>query len=524
VSSRSDAGDTLVELLIAMVVIGLTAAALLGAFATSISASAEHRGLATADTVLKSFAETATYQIQLQPSPKFVACATLSSYQPIVSSFNSSPVATTNGFTVAISSVQNWTSCTPIPVQPPPQLITATATGSNGSRDALTFVVVQPDAIAAPITTTITSVSPAFGPAAGGTSVTITGSGFTGASGVAFGSTPATTFHVVSNTSITATSPAGTGTVDVSVTTPSGSSSPTATDQFTYGPAVTSISPTTGPPAGSTSVTITGSGFTSATAVNFGGTAAQSFAINATNSITAVSPAGLGTVDITVTTPSGTSPASAADQFAYGLSVTGISPAAGPSVGGTSVTISGSGFTGATSANFGGVAATNLVVVSPTSITATSPPGPQSGGTVDVTVTTPAGTSTTSVADRFSYSVDVPSGLEIVKSGVGGTGSPVFTCASPGSCTVAGVGSGGSASFFVDFVDALGRPVVFSPTTPSTINVLTNGSPPSTVIPANATTSSPSVAVQIVKKKASTATLKFTSGATTYNLSVTVQS
>ena len=64
--------------------------------------------------------------------------------------------------------------------------------------------------------------------------VTITGTGFTGATAVDFGTTAATGVTVVNDTSITATSPAGTGTVDVTVTTPSGTSATSAADQFTY--------------------------------------------------------------------------------------------------------------------------------------------------------------------------------------------------------------------------------------------------------------------------------------------------
>jgi hypothetical protein len=64
-------------------------------------------------------------------------------------------------------------------------------------------------------------------------------------------------------------------------------------------------------------VTITGTGFTDATAAKFGSTTAKSFTVNSATSITAVSPKGRGTVDVTVTTPAGTSPTGAADQFTY---------------------------------------------------------------------------------------------------------------------------------------------------------------------------------------------------------------
>ena len=83
------------------------------------------------------------------------------------------------------------------------------------------------------------------------------------------------------------------------------------------GPIVTAISPVRGGPAGGTSVAITGQNFTGATAVAFGSTAAAAFTVSSATQITATSPAGIGTVDVTVTTPSGTSPTSSADQFIY---------------------------------------------------------------------------------------------------------------------------------------------------------------------------------------------------------------
>src|SRR5207248_5935231 len=98
----------------------------------------------------------------------------------------------------------------------------------------------------------------------GGTSITITGTNFTNATGVSFGSNPASSFTVDSATQITATTPAGTGTVDVTVTTAGGTSATNAADQYTYvaAPTVTGVSPSAGPTASGTSVTITGTNFT----------------------------------------------------------------------------------------------------------------------------------------------------------------------------------------------------------------------------------------------------------------------
>jgi hypothetical protein len=82
-------------------------------------------------------------------------------------------------------------------------------------------------------------------------------------------------------------------------------------------PTVTAITPTSGTTSGGTSVTITGTNFIGATAVNFGSTSATSFRVNSGTSITAVSPAGTGTVDITVTTAGGTSATSSNDNYSY---------------------------------------------------------------------------------------------------------------------------------------------------------------------------------------------------------------
>jgi IPT/TIG domain len=88
------------------------------------------------------------------------------------------------------------------------------------------------------------------------------------------------------------------------------------------------------------------------------------------------------------------------------VQVTAISPATGSALGGDSVTITGSGFTGVTAVDFGNASAPQETVISDTQITATTPPG---NGTVDVIVVTPTGTSSLSPADQFSYQDAQPS-------------------------------------------------------------------------------------------------------------------
>lgn len=261
---------------------------------------------------------------------------------------------------------------------------------------------------AAPALPVVNALSPNGGPVAGGTVVSIAGSGFTGATAVSFGATAATTFAVNSDTSITATSPAATaaGAVGVTVTAPAGTSVNNANSTFTYGtlPTITGVTPLSGPASGGTFVSIVGTGFTGATSVTFGGTATIPTVVSDTQ-LTVSTPVHLaGTVAVVVITPSGASTSSAAFTYIGSTSgipvVTAISPASGPVGGGTLVTVTGSGFTGATSVNFGGV---NVLptVVSDTTLTVTSPA--HAAGTVDILVTTSAGTSTASAADQFVY-------------------------------------------------------------------------------------------------------------------------
>ena len=164
---------------------------------------------------------------------------------------------------------------------------------------------------------------------------------------------------------------------------------------------------------------------------------------------------GTGAVDITVTTPVGTSHPTAADRYTYTASrpgVTGVSPDGGSTAGGTTVTITGTGLAGATSVRFGAAAAA-ITADSSTQITVTSPPGT---GTVAITVTTPAGTAKTTDG-RYTYtarpkpiqsiSFTAPAsgtagGSAALSAAGGGSGSPVVfsvdSSGGPGVCTVSG--------------------------------------------------------------------------------------
>ena len=252
----------------------------------------------------------------------------------------------------------------------------------------------------------VSGLSPSSGPTTGGTSVTISGSDLAGATAVAFGTTVGT-ITADSGTQIVVTAPSeAAGSIDVTVTTPGGTSATGSADRFTYtqaAPVVSSVSPSAGSTAGGTTVTISGGGLAGATSVHFGG-AAGSIVSSSPTQIVATSPgSAAGGVDVTVTTPGGTSATGSADRFTFTQAapvVSSVSPSSGPTAGGTTVTIAGTSLAGATSVHFGsGVGA--VLSDSPTQIVASSPAsGP---GSVDVTVTTPGGTSSTGPADTFAY-------------------------------------------------------------------------------------------------------------------------
>ena len=260
---------------------------------------------------------------------------------------------------------------------------------------------------------TVTSVSPNGGPTAGGTSVTVTGTGFSDDATVDFGSSPGSGVTVHSSTSITVQSPADTGDVDVLVSTPGGTSVSSVNDLFAYGaPSVTAVAPNGGAVGGGTVVTVQGDGFAPGATVKFGGATATGVTVLSSRLLTASTPShGAGSVDVTAATSGGTSAAGTADLFAYGpATVASATPDAGSIAGGTVVTVSGTGFAPGAQVLFGTTPATNVSVdANGTSLTATSPAG--TPGVVDVLVATSGGASTSGAGDRFAYGPPTVTGI-----------------------------------------------------------------------------------------------------------------
>ncbi len=261
----------------------------------------------------------------------------------------------------------------------------------------------------------ISSVSPNSGPADGGTQVTITGQGFApvvNATSFYFGpNNPAPAASVACNaqgTSCVATSPPGSGTVDVTAKVAGQFSVATSADQFTYiPPQVTGISPTHGPPGGPlqpahTMVTISGSGFTGARAVWFGEEQAEddqgnigpgvAFTVVDDHTISASAPwASPGEqVHVQVITDHGYSTVSSVDIFTYDGSenyhgpqprpamptITGISVTSGPANGGGTLVITGTNLVDVDDVRFGNANSAPSFSGSGTQLTVTIPPAP----------------------------------------------------------------------------------------------------------------------------------------------------
>jgi hypothetical protein len=340
------------------------------------------------------------------------------------------------------------------------------------------YLALAPGFVPAP---RLTGISTTSGPASGGTSITITGTGFTGATAVDFGASAAASFTVNSDDSVTAVSPASaSGAVDVTVTGAGGTSATSSADQFTFigAPTVTGVSPNSGPLAGGVwGVTVTGTNLATTTKVSIGDTQ-TAFEVKSDTSLNIYIPAGESpeTVDIRVTTIGGTSARTTADQFTYlppppPPTVTGVSPNSGTALGGTTVTITGTGFTNAVWVSFGGYAAQSFTVNSDTSITAVAP-AIYYDEAVDVTVQGSSfAWSATSTADQFTYADPAPTVTGVSPNTGTAAGGETVTITGTGFTTAYSVYFGGveATSFTVNSDESI--TVATPPGTAGTVDV-----------------------------------------------------
>lgn len=262
----------------------------------------------------------------------------------------------------------------------------------------------------------ISSIVPNSASPAGGTTVIVNGSNFTSGTqpatpSVSFGGVTATNVRIISPLQISASVPPhAKGSVSVEVVTADGAST-SIPNAFTYTatpPAISSVSPASGGAAGGTVVTITGSNFASGATVSFGGSPASNVSFVNSTQLKAATPAhAAGSVAVAVTNPDGTN-AVLAGGFTFGtatFSVNSVSPISGPAAGGTTVTISGSGFQTGASVNFGGLGATSVSLTNSSTLVAVTPV--HSSASVTVTVTNPSGASATLPSGFTYHSIDL---------------------------------------------------------------------------------------------------------------------
>ena len=203
-----------------------------------------------------------TYQNSVNPSGNFVGIATgqgptagtlqyvttNSSIASLRSTVHHFVVTTfSTGLTVTMDGSQVLTYATSLPAS----VLVGFTGGTGGLTDVHTVKNVSITSGTPPPAPMVTGITPASGPSAGGTSVTLTGTNLTGASEVDFGAMPASAFTVNSATSITVTTPPGSGTVDATVVTAGGASATSANDQFTFTggtpvPTVSGLTPNSG--------------------------------------------------------------------------------------------------------------------------------------------------------------------------------------------------------------------------------------------------------------------------------------
>lgn len=305
------------------------------------------------------------------------ATATFGSGSPVACTFNSINSVTCTSSLSVISGL--------VPVT-----VTNPDTQNGSMADAFTYLQ-QP---------TVTSISPAKGNMAGGTTVTVSGTDFYTGASVSIGGTACASVTILSSSALTCVTGADTaGLADVVVTNVDAQSG-TLTNGFEYldAPTVTAINPASGNYNGGNSVSITGTNFSSGASVSIGGYNCSGVTVVSPTQITCTTGAGAtGSYPVTVTNVDGQTFTTLADLFTYRLNtvINTVSPSVGPAAGGGTLTINGSGFGTGDTVTIGGTACTGVTVVSSTQLTCTIPA--KTAGTYDVVVTTPYGATATKV-------------------------------------------------------------------------------------------------------------------------------
>ena len=338
---RDERGDTLIEVLITLIVMSITAASVLFAFSGSIAGSATHRNLVTNDVALRTVAQSVYAEVQQQANPIYTTCATYYGTQQASQQFNAP-----SGFTTAVTKVSyyyappkgtyGWQSTAPSDCTTPvPQELTIVLNPSQGSQLSTTIVVNGSSSSSPQFQ--ITSITPSSAPPnTTGQYIVITGTGFQSGivgsfplgSGITFtggGSTsPASSpqpssWTLNSATSITAQIDVANvtpGPVTFTLTNPDGKKA-TSTFTIAAGPTITAVNNSASPTqlyVGTSNVTfdLTGTGFQNGATLSFtstsgvsspGWTVVSPTSITSTVDVSSLAPP--GTYQVTVTNPDG---------------------------------------------------------------------------------------------------------------------------------------------------------------------------------------------------------------------------
>ena len=273
------------------------------------------------------------------------------------------------------------------------------------------------------------------------TSIKITGESFFDVRSVSLNGGLVTLNHTVDSISqITATIPSSIkgGTYELTVETSAGSSAGVVQQPkpvlVSVPPTITAISPTSGPAAGGTSVTVNGTCLDgNAYSFRFGANSAPGYYCSSSTQCSVTSPGGtVGVVDVitSVGMPAAQSASTSADQFSYTAPiVTFISPSTGPITGGTSVSLSGSGFPvpgmQVSFVGAGGISANAQAKCVVHFLCNVVTPAVAHTGQVDIIATVPGGSSVTSPGDVFSYTTQYPALTQILCCGFYPNGNTV---------------------------------------------------------------------------------------------------
>jgi hypothetical protein len=310
---------------------------------------------------------------------------------------------------------------------------TATAVTNSNTAGVRDVRLVNPDTQGVTLTQAytfdpapeLTAAAPRTGTTAGGTSVTLTGTGFLPGCTVLFGQDAATQVTINSPTELTAVSPArAEGVVTLTARNPDGQFAvlPRAF-RFVAPPTLTALTPTSGDIAGGTLVRLTGTNFAPGAAVSFGGVPSTEVTYVSATELTALAPPRpRGAVDVVVDSSGAAVTLAAAFTYTRAApSLVQLAPTSGAIEGGTTLTLTGSGFADGASIIIGGNAATNVVVVSPLLARATVPA--HAPGAVDVVFTNDDGQTATLVAG-FTF-VAPPDGTTgtLTDGGIGSIGT-----------------------------------------------------------------------------------------------------